>query len=747
MPSDERSAHLEAQRQAALRRLLASEEGAARLGSAARLAADAVGAPYGQVTLIHEGRVALVVAGPGRTTESRTGAAEDTLCLGAVRRRRALIVPDAAADQRVSDLPSVRAGTVGAYLGVPLIDSSGAALGALCVYDGDPREWSTRELDTLSRLGDHVVAELELHLVSGQLASTATRLALALDAADLGTFSVDPVVGELSGDDRMMAMFGYAPETFAPHLHTLTDRVHPDDRDRVRQDVTEALTSGELTSQFRLVLPGGAIRWIAARARLVSDDGARRLLGTVYDITATRRADAERTAAVRERERAVAERERAVHDAQAATDRLALLGEVTRALVSTLDVDEAMGRLVRLVVPRLADWAAITLLDETGALFHSVGRHSDPALEPHMERFAELHVRVATPESMMRTVARTGEPILRPTLDLDASTGSWEGDELTEILRRMQVASVMVVPLKARSRILGVLAFAGGRDRPPFTEADFETAIELGQRAGLAVDNAMLYGQQRASAELLQRSLLTPLPHAEPLQLAARYLPAAREAAVGGDWHDAAVQPDGGIVLSIGDVMGHDVAAAAAMGQVRTLLRGIAYDSQDTPAGVLRRVDAAMRGLAVDTLATAVVARIDPPCGSASSARRLRWSNAGHLPPMLVRADGSVEELPGDNLLLGFDPATPRADAELLLHPHDTLLLYTDGLVERRDSGLDQGLVRLRQVLHTSAALGLEELCDDVLARLMPQERDDDVALVAVRLHPAPETRPAPETQ
>ncbi len=221
--------------------------------------------------------------------------------------------------------------------------------------------------------------------------------------------------------------------------------------------------------------------------------------------------------------------------------------------------------------------------------------------------------------------------------------------------------------------------------RPGFTEHDVHDALDIGRRAGLSLHHAAMYWRQRHYAESLQRSLLTRLPEPDHLHVVARYVPAAKEAQVGGDWYDAFLQPDGATVLVVGDVTGHDIAAAAMMGQLRNLVRGTAYDRHEPPAAVLERVDRALFGLQVDTLATVVLARIEQTEDDRRQGlRRLRWSNAGHLPPAVLRADGTVELLdrPSD-LLLGLDPLSPRTDHDVVLRPDDTVLLYTDGLVER----------------------------------------------------------------
>lgn len=248
----------------------------------------------------------------------------------------------------------------------------------------------------------------------------------------------------------------------------------------------------------------------------------------------------------------------------------------------------------------------------------------------------------------------------------------------------------------------------------------------------------------RLLADRLQQALLTPPPEPDHLHVVVRYLPAGHQAQVGGDWYDAFLQPDGATVLAIGDVVGHGSAAAAAMGQLRGLLRALAYDNDETPAATLGRVDRAATGLAVSSLATAILARIERhPDVPVAGRRVVRWSNAGHVPPLLLAPDGSSRVLDTrPDLMLGVEPSTPRRDHTVDLDSDHTLLLVTDGLVERRRSDLDAGMARLQEALRDLGRTPLDALLDTVLARLVPRAGEDDVAVVAVRAYP--EDRPRP---
>ena len=437
----------------------------------------------------------------------------------------------------------------------------------------------------------------------------------------------------------------------------------------------------------------------------------------------------------------------------AAQERAGLLAEATAALTDTLDAQQAVDRLARIVVPALGDWCIVTLVDEDAdpgdwrrQLRDVAWACDDAALEPVLEQYASRRLRAMDDGSALARALRTGQPVvLRSSTDALLSTVTDAAQR--ELLRHLAPRSAVVQPMRARGRTLALLTLCRSDGQEP-RASDLETIAELAGRAGLALDNARLYEQQRLLAEGLQRSLLTEPPEPDHSHVVVRYQPAAQAAQVGGDWYDAFLQPDGATMIVIGDVIGHDTVAAAAMGQVRGLLRGIAANTGDGPADVLRSVDRVMQTLNIDTTATVVVARLEQtPDERDRGVTRVRWSNAGHPPPMVLQPDGTVTVLPEveADLLLGIDPTSPRGESQLTMDRGSTVLLYTDGLVERRGQSLDDGLAKLRSTLGELGrqSVTVDELCDQVLERMLPLRPEDDVALVAVRLHPQDRPRPA----
>jgi serine phosphatase RsbU (regulator of sigma subunit) len=482
-------------------------------------------------------------------------------------------------------------------------------------------------------------------------------------------------------------------------------------------------------------------KWFRADAFLTEAG----LVVTYDDVTERHHIGDERAAAVAEREAAAADAALAASRAEQAGRHLMLLGDINLAMTSTFDTDEAVQRFAELVVPLLADWCVVTVIDPDGTR-RDVGRaHRDPALVPAMNRYADLRVASNNSTAPVPRMLRDPRPVVFPALTEEIVLSMVADGEAREALAPLRPAAAAGFPLIARGEVIGGFTLINGPERGAHTEVELRTAEIASRRAALALDNARLAAAQQQVAERLQLSLLSPPVQPDHLELAVRYRPATQGVSIGGDWYDAFLQPDGDTVLVIGDVMGHDIEAAAAMGQVKTLVRGIAYDRLEEPAGVLRRVDHALVGLAVPALATALVCRVEQgPEERAAGVRRLRWATAGHPEPMLLLADGTVLDLTapvGPPLGIGWLGA--RADGVTEMPEGSTLLLFTDGLFERRGVPLDDGRQQVRDIVARSADLLLDQLCDRLLIELLGQSAEDDVAVLAVRAHPLHAARPA----
>ncbi|MCW2813403.1 MAG: putative light sensor protein, partial [Nocardioides sp.] len=426
-----------------------------------------------------------------------------------------------------------------------------------------------------------------------------------------------------------------------------------------------------------------------------------------------------------------AERE-ARADAETARSRVSFLIEAMNQLSGTLDVAESAGRLLSLVVPYLADWAVLLPSGRSDPAL-MVGRHRHAVRQHDVdELLAEL------PAAMRDGVLSElllGDQQVR-LLELNDPTSLYERARylrdmsLTERTRALGGNQALMVALSGRSAVHDVLVLVRAEGRQQFSEADVDMALDLGRRAGTILENASLYEAQARIAEVLQRSLLPDLPHIEGVSSAARYLANETSAEIGGDFYELLDFHDAGIGIAIGDVSGHDILAAAAMGHLKGLLRAAAFDDFASPATVLEKVDRLMLGLGMPTIATAVFAHAVPHDGG----WRLTWTGAGH-PPMLVRQpDGKVDVLPVhlNDVLLGLQEGG-RTQHEVRLPRGATVIAYTDGLVERRGETLDEGLHRLLDAV-ASGPVDAEQLCDHVLAAMGRGTRDDDIALLAVTL-------------
>jgi GAF domain-containing protein/anti-sigma regulatory factor (Ser/Thr protein kinase) len=413
-----------------------------------------------------------------------------------------------------------------------------------------------------------------------------------------------------------------------------------------------------------------------------------------------------------------AERE-ARAEAEAAAERIRRIESITEVALHHIALDEdVVERLLSRVLTVLdADTAALSI-SESGT--QSVIVRAPDGTTEEIERDIEL----PPGGGFAGFVEQRAEPV--------AVTDIESIDIYSPLLREARITSLLGVPLKLEGKVLGTLHI-GTVGRRTFDDSDLNLLELAGERLAVALDRSRMYEREHFVAETLQRSLLPErLPEVPGAAIASRYLPGEGEA-VGGDWYDVIPLRDGRFVLAMGDVVSRGVRAASVMGQLRNALRAYALDGHD-PRAVLSRLHGITRTIDGRELATLVYAIFDPSAGT------LTYGSAGHPPPVVIGADGDavlLEEGRGPPLGAIADPMYVQAVAEL--GPGATLLLYTDGIVERRDMWIDEGLVLLQAQARAAAGWEPDKLLDRLTAALLEGGRaQDDVALLALRTAPAP---------
>ncbi|NJP53033.1 SpoIIE family protein phosphatase [Streptomyces sp. SBST2-5] len=426
----------------------------------------------------------------------------------------------------------------------------------------------------------------------------------------------------------------------------------------------------------------------------------------------------------------------------AVRERLEFLNEVSSRIGSSLDLSQTIVEVSRAVVPRFTDVAGTYLREQvvagegfdegvpdTTTMWHRVAiEHTDePGRWDDVVPVGEaMPFPAHTPFFQCMT---TGEPVLVPRITEEMGHAIASQFEKRDIRPLITGRSMLVVPLKARNVVLGFMILLRHPERPVFNDMDRVTGAELAARAGLVLDNARMYTHQENVAETLQDSMLPHIPpHRAGCDIATRYLPGTLLGRVGGDWFDSVKLPGARTGFVVGDVMGHGLNSAAMMGQLRTAVQTMA-GLDLPPAQLLRNLDDLAQRLGDSYLATCLYAVYDPIAGE------LRLANAGHIPPVLVRAaDGRSEllELPtGAPIGVG---GVPFEEVRVPVEPGDRLVMCTDGLVEVRGEDIGVGLATLcESAAHPAASM--DDACDTIIRALNTRGgRKDDVALLMVRL-------------
>jgi serine phosphatase RsbU (regulator of sigma subunit)/anti-sigma regulatory factor (Ser/Thr protein kinase) len=424
-----------------------------------------------------------------------------------------------------------------------------------------------------------------------------------------------------------------------------------------------------------------------------------------------------------------------------------MLDGAVRRIGGALDIDQMAPELINIIVPHFCNAAGLVVMEslvgedefplsslDGGQLVRRLAVAYDDGDAAWDAAFPTGEILRYPPGTPYTKCMDSGRPVCETfgRESADAMAAEWIRRPVADLLAGV---SMLLLPLIARDVMLGFFVCVRRIGFRRFDAYDIEIGMEFASRAAIFMDNAQRYSRERATALTLQRSMLpTGLSAPSSVEVRHRYLPGSKLIEVGGDWYESIALPGGRVALVVGDVAGHGVRAAVTMGRLRTAIHTLAM-LELPPAETLQQLNELMEELGVREphFATCVYAIFDAVAGTCEVA------SAGHLPPLLVRPDGTNE-------LLDVLPAPPLGVGTGLIQSRvldvadgSLLVLYTDGLVEKRSRDIDEGLGRLRDIFGPgSPEQPLEDLCKATLAGVWDAEHRDDIALLVARLRRIP---------
>ena len=419
-------------------------------------------------------------------------------------------------------------------------------------------------------------------------------------------------------------------------------------------------------------------------------------------------------------------------------DRQRFLLEASRLLASSLDYEETLVKVADLAIPSLADWSAIDILADDGSIQPLAVAHRDP----EMVKWAK-HLKQETPTDPTQAtgvpqVIRSGISELYPDVEgmLDEALAELEDRDLAEQLRRLDLRSIIIVPLTARGHRFGAMSFVLAQTERRYDEADLALAEDLAARASLAIDNARIYRERDHIASVLQKSLLPPsLPQVPGFTMDARYLPSGAGNEVGGDFYDVFETGEGTWGLTIGDVCGKGPDAAALMGLVRSSIRAAAM-SVSRPSDILRITNEATLAQTTEgRFCTVAYARLV----LSDAGARLTVCSGGHPLPIILRANGEVEAAGSYGSLIGAFPDVELTDDVVELFPGDSIVLYTDGVTDEQRDQEEFGEERLMNLIASMKGeppAAITRAIHEAVTTFLSGKPRDDLAVVVARMHP-----------
>ena len=410
------------------------------------------------------------------------------------------------------------------------------------------------------------------------------------------------------------------------------------------------------------------------------------------------------------------------------------MAEVSRVLASSMDYPETLKRVAQLAVPQIADWCGVDLLNDRDEIERVAVHHADPAKLALAEQLDRGYRPALDEPAGVPEVIRTGKARIFTDIQPDALAAYARDPEHLELLRAIGARAVIIVPMAGATKTIGAITLVSSESLRRLTHADLALAVRLGRRAGTAVENARLYTERTRIAHTLQRALLPEsLPEVPGVEIQALYSAAGELNEVGGDFYDVFDYDDARTMLVIGDVCGKGPRAAGVTALARHTLRAAAIGGQ-SPTDMLSTLHQALSrqppGADLCTVCLIMLVR-------EASGARLTIALAGHPPPLLIRSDGAVEQVGRSGTVLGVIDPVSIDESEITLSAGETLLMYTDGVIEAgRPEHLlgEQGLLELCAAAPGLSLINfLEHIERAAFTRAQGQLRDD-IALLAFRI-------------
>ena len=561
------------------------------------------------------------------------------------------------------------------------------------------------------------------------------RLRLAMRAGRIGMCERSFGEEVLSCSEGFAEIFGLPPGHLKPTHEELIERVHPEDRGFLREAQRAAVLEGDShEAEYRVVLPDGGVRWVAERGRIHRGERGEveRTIGIIQDVTGRKRAEEERNALL--------ERERQAREwAERATRRMFVLEQASSALSASLDYEATLGRITEIFVPNLADWCLVNVVDEDGAVSRVAQAHADPDKERLLQEMEDQFRNITSVSEVSETL-RSGRPYLGSEAgeNLLEKLATVDNGEPSDELRKLEARSYMVVPLVARGRVLGAVTLVSSGPDRLYEGEDLSLAEELANRCGLALESAGLYREQSYMARTLQRGLLLQdLPEIPGVEIGLEYLSVGEDSEVGGDFYDLIDTHYDGWLCLLGDVSGKGARAATSTALILYALRAVAFQG-DKPSMVLSALNGAMlRQDSGNQFCTAICARLEPE-DCEGEAVKLTLARGGHPPPLLLRGDGSVQELGEPGRAIGVFGDLQLENLTMRLEPGDTLVLYTDGVTEARSpDGAFFGEGRLRDLVRGCAGVEATTVAGGIRDAVLQHRGGspgDDVAILVLKV-------------